>query len=146
MRVLADLCIVLLAATLVSCGCGGKGSRKTKGLTLAELQAKLDSLKKSHEAECDACAGKGRVMDDDRGIQVVCRTCKGTGKIQTQRGPTTEEFMELVGEPIKTEDRDLIWEYWYYKVKEGTVRIHAYYVEERDDVERVVTGKVELLK
>jgi hypothetical protein len=144
MRVFAHVCIVGLAVLLVSCGCGGKSSGRT-GMTTDELIAKLESMKSPHEADCEECGGTGKAADDESS-RAPCPVCKGTGKVQTTRGPGLEDFYETVGVPTKTENRDLIWEWWYFKCTDGRVRIEAYEVEERGDIARVVTGKVEKIK
>jgi len=143
MKALTHLCVALLCVILVSCG--GK-SAKTKGLSIDDLRAKLKSLRKPVDGMCTTCDGTGKTVDQRSGAQVTCPDCKGTGRRVMERGPTREEFIKTVGEPLKREDKDLIWEYWYYKCKEGTVRILAYDVEHRGDVARVVTGEVELVK
>ena len=143
MKALRPVCLVLLAIALVSCG--GK-SAKTKGLSIDDLKAKLKSLRKPIEGMCNTCDGSGKAMDERRGAQVTCPDCKGAGRRTVERGPTREEFLKIVGKPLKSEDKDLIWEYWYYKCKEGTVRILAYEDEPLGDVARVVTGEVELVK
>ncbi len=146
MKLLRHLCVALLAVVLVSCGCGSKGSRRTKGLSIEDLKAKLESLKVPYEGECIACNGTGKATDDETGRQIACPECKGTGQIKERRGPAVEDFYKAVGEPSKREDRDLIWEYWYYKCSEGPVRILAFEDEQQGDIARIVTGDVELVK
>ena len=148
MKALGHLCIASLCILLTSCGCGEKGSAKTKRMTLADFTAKLESLKTPHEAECTTCDGTGRVVDEDRGVRVACPTCKGTGKYKSQRGPSLDDWNQIIGQPDKQEDKpgDLIWEWWYYRVQEGTVRLPAFLNEEQGDVVRVVTGEPELMK
>ena len=148
MKTLTHLCLALLCITLASCGCGSKGgTREVRGMTLADLQAKLDGLKTPVEIDCDECGGKKKIMSETRGVEVDCKTCKGTGKIKEDRGITVEEFHDAIGEPLKTTQRDLIWDLWHYKVKEGTVTIEVFIQEARDDpIERVMTGKVQLIK
>lgn len=148
MKLVTHLCLALLAVLLISCGCGSGGSARTRGMTFEELKAKLESLKTPHETECTTCGGKKFTVDEDRGVKFKCKTCEGTGILKTQRGPSSEDWYEAIGLPDKMEDRpgDLIWEYWYYRVEEGTARVHAFLDEQRGDVERVVTGQVDLLK
>ena len=148
MKALTHLCLAALAVVLASCGCGSGKSAKTKGMTFEELTAKLESLKSPHETECTTCGGKKIVVDEERGDRLKCKTCEGTGILKMQRGASTEDWNEKIGLPDKREDKpgDLIWEYWYYRVEEGTARVHAFLSEERGDVERVTTGQVDLLK
>jgi len=144
MRSLGYVCIAVLAVILASCSCSGKPSGKT-GMTVAELEAKLESLKTPYSGDCEDCGGTGKVLNDD-GVQVACPGCKGTGKIEDTRGPAVEDFYEAVGRPFKTENRDLIWEWWYYKCSDGKVRIEAFEDEKQGDIQRVVTGKVEKIE
>ncbi|MFW6164174.1 MAG: hypothetical protein ACODAJ_15510 [Planctomycetota bacterium] len=146
MRVIAHLCLVGLCLLVASCGCGKKGARHTGNLTVEELKTKLESLKKPYEGECPTCLGEKTVIDQETGMEKPCPTCGGKGIYKRERGPGLDEFYKIIGEPAKTEDKDLIWEWWYYYCEEGPVRVEAFINEEQGDIARVVTRNVELIK
>jgi len=147
MNSLKALCVALLCLAAASCSCSSK-SAKTKGLSIDELKAKLKSLVKPIDGVCITCDGSGKMLDDNRGIQITCPDCQGKGTRVMDRGATLEEFYKVIGEPLRQENKpgDLIWEYWYYQCSEGLVRVNAYLDEPRGDAVRVVTGDVELVK
>lgn len=146
MRAIAHLCLAGLCLLVASCGCGEKGARYTGGLTVEELKTKLESLRVQYEGECTECAGTGKILDEETGREIPCPECKGTGQVKEMRGPALEDFYKAMGEPAKTEDKDLIWEWWYYRCEEGPIRIEAFIDEKQGDIARVVTRNIELIE
>ena len=134
--------VVCLCLIGLSCG----SSSKTAGVTFEEFTERLEAMKEPFERECADCAGQGTVMDDASGEEKACETCGGTGVVKGIQGPTLEAFRAAFGEPEEQERRpgDLIWELWYFRCREGRIRLPAFLDEPMGEPIRVVTGKPEL--
>lgn len=144
MKGLPLLCVLCAGLLLGACG----GSSPTTGMSFEEFQKKLQAMRKPHKRPCEDCGGEGTVADPATGARGPCPACGGKGTIEGFRGATLAEFEAAFGAKLKEENKpgDLIWSYWFFRCRDGLVRLPAYESEEKGDEIRVVTGKPELVK
>ena len=135
---------LLLIGLALSCG----GGSRSASMSFADFKATLERMKTPFEEPCPECHQSGKVLDPDTGNEVKCPTCEGTGMRKGVRGPTVADFEAAFGKPERVESRpaDLVWEYWFFPCREGTVRLPAFLDEQPGDEVRVVTGEPELIR
>lgn len=134
---------LLLIVPVFSCG----GGSKSASMSFDDFKAALEKMRTPFEEPCPDCHQRGKVVDPYSGNEQQCRTCGGTGIRKGVRGPTVADFEAVFGKPERVEEKptDLVWEYWLFPCREGTVRLPAFLDEEPGDQIRVVTGKPELI-